>query len=204
MSSSRPSARRPRAGPRRASPNRAHRSARGPPRRPRVPTGAPTAFLTIRELVSTPAVLVAPDAPLLDAAMLMRTHEISGLPVVDRRGRVVGIVSQRDLARLLVGTPRFAGIQGLLDVVLVGLTAAPEAGLPRARAQLERTPVRAVMSRPAIVTHPDEPVGRAAATMRTRRINRLPVVEEGRLLGVVTRGDLVGALARPARPSGRR
>ncbi|EQD73760.1 Cystathionine beta-synthase, core domain protein, partial [mine drainage metagenome] len=72
---------------------------------------------------------------------------------------------------------------------------------PKVRVRLERTPVRSIMSRPAVVTRPGETLARAAATMHARRFNRLPVVEEGRLLGVVTRGDLVRALANGTGPT---
>ncbi len=190
---------------RRRTPGRRTVSGRLRPARPRT---APAPFLRpgaapleVREVCSAPAVLVAEDAPLLDAAMLMRTHGVSGLPVVDRRGRVVGVISQRDLSRLLVGSAGFPGIQGLLDVVIVGLASPAGPAVPKIRARLEKTRVRSAMSRPPIVTRPDESLPGAAATMHAHRINRLPVVDRGRLVGVVTRGDLFRAVIAGAGPT---
>lgn len=141
---------------------------------------------------------------MFDAVMLMRTHNVSGLPVIDSSGEVVGVLSQKDVARVVAGSSRFPEITGLLDVLMVGLTDPPAAALPRMRELLEETRVREVMSSPPFVIRPDAPLELAAEVMRDNSINRLPVVQGRRLVGVVTRNDLVHAMIRSPRVPSRR
>jgi CBS domain-containing protein len=137
---------------------------------------------------------VSEQALVIDAVMQMRTHNVSGLPVIGARGEVVGVLSQKDVARVVVGSPTFPEIQGLLDVLLVGLADQPAAALVRQRSALERTQVRELMSSPPVLIRSDAPLAAAARSMRERSINRLPVVDDGRLVGVVARSDLLRAL----------
>jgi CBS domain-containing protein len=145
-------------------------------------------------VLSAPAILVGSDATLFDAMVLMRTHCVSGLPVIDASGAVVGVLSQKDLSRVLVGTPLFPEITGVLDVLIAGLAEQPNATMRAWREGLERTRVGEAMSSPAFVITPTAPLELAAEVMTENEINRLPVVDRGRLVGVVTRHDLVRAL----------
>ena len=153
----------------------------------------------MRDVLSAPAVLVDEKARAIDAVMQMRTHNVAGLPVINARGKVVGVLSQKDIARVVVGTSRFPTVEGLLDVLLDGLADRPGASLQRQRTVLEHTPVGEIMSRPAIVIRSDASLALAARVMRDRVVNRLPVVDDGRLVGVVARSDVLQGLAPSAR-----
>jgi CBS domain-containing protein len=159
---------------------------------PALPVGFALPYnITVADVMSTPAIVVGANAPLLDAVVLMRTHRVSGLPVVDVPRRVAGVISQKDLSRVLVGRSAFPEISGLLDILLAGITDPTEAMLRHLRETLREVHVRAAMSSPALVIRPDAPLELAAEVLRENSINRLPVVDRGLLLGVVTRHDLI-------------
>lgn len=150
--------------------------------------------VAVRDVVSRPAVLIGSDASLFDALVLMRTHGISGLPVVDRDGAVVGVLSEKDLAREITGVAEYPAIRGVLDILLVGLAVDAGDFFDRVRPLLTSTRVRDAMSAPPLVIHPEAPLEFALEVMRDQEINRLPVVERGCLVGVVSRHDLLRAL----------
>jgi len=133
-------------------------------------------------------VSVEETTSVLEAARVMRRFHISGVPVVGR-GKVVGVLSEKDVARALeIDTPGH-----LIDLVLdpKGLT---ETRLKAMRERLNTASVGDVMTaEPALIT-PDASVETAAQIMRERKINRLPVVDGGRLVGILTRHDVLHAL----------
>jgi CBS domain-containing protein len=153
--------------------------------------------LVAADAMTRPAVACRDTAFFEEAAELLATHGISGCPVVDDAGTVVGVVSERDLAHCLGGPlVRLALRRGLHDDAVRDV-----AELPR-----EARRVRDVMTAPAIVVTPDAPLGEVAFTMSRDQINRVPVVSDGELVGVLTRGDVLAGLSghlapRPATPA---
>ncbi|MGZ8470216.1 MAG: CBS domain-containing protein, partial [Gemmatirosa sp.] len=138
--------------------------------------------LTVRDLMTERPRSVAPDAPLRDAALDMVRAGVAGLPVVDDGGRVIGMLSQREL------------LQHLLNSYLQrGGHAAPASGVPGAADARPRT-VRDVMTRQVLCVSPEQPVAEVAAMMTNKDVDRVPVVREGRLVGFLTRGDIVRKL----------
>jgi len=115
---------------------------------------------TIREIMSTDCVTVAPQSSVFDAAAKMRDHDIGFIPVVEGK-KLVGVITDRDLV-----------VRGLA----------------------ERKPgtatVNEVMSRQVTTVSPQMSVEEAAKLMANEQIRRLPVVENGELVGVVAIGDL--------------
>lgn len=138
----------------------------------------------------TKAVLtVGPDTPLKDVARLLIDAGIAGAPVVDAAGTVHGVVSEGDF--LIKGQ----GAEGLRHRRFAGLLGEGR----ETRAQREKLGARTAgeaMSTPAITITPERPIREAAALMTQRHVNRLPVVDSGRLVGIVTRSDLVRAYIR--------
>ena len=143
--------------------------------------------MTIRELMTTDVRTVAPDTPLKDVAELLVRHGISGLPVCDADGSVLGVVSESDILAKEGG--RRNGPSG----VLAWFVGSAEAEVAKAKA---RTAGEAMTS-PAITIAPHRPTAAAARLMLDERINRLPVVDlQDKLVGIVTRADLVKAFTR--------
>ena len=178
-----------------ASAGRSSKGRRSSPVQPHRSRVLPLAYnVRVADVLSAPVLLVGEEASLFDALMLMRTHNVSGLPVIDAKRRLVGVLSEKDLARVVLGSSDYPEIQGVLDVLMLGLSDQPSDSLQRVRQGLEAVHVRDAMSHPPFVIRPDAPLELAAEVMRDQRINRLPVVEDDCIVGIVTRHDLVRAL----------
>jgi len=129
----------------------------------------------VRDRMSSPAVTIAPDTPFQDALQQMRDHGFRRLPVVDPKGRLVGIVSERDL---LHAAPSSATSLSIWEVHYL----------------LWKIEVRELMTREVITTTPDTPIEDAARLMATNKIGGLPVVDgDGRVTGVITETDIFRA-----------
>ena len=136
-----------------------------------------------REIMSSPAVACGQGASLEEVAELLADREISGTPVVDEEDRVVGVISEDDLARAFGGP--------LIRLAI---------GHPVSSGSFLRQPrttkcAADVMSTPPGVAAPETPMHELASTMARRRINRVPIVEAERLVGIVTRGDILAVVA---------
>ncbi|HEX5825943.1 MAG TPA: CBS domain-containing protein, partial [Candidatus Limnocylindrales bacterium] len=134
-------------------------------------------------------VSIRPETPVREVARLLDEHRISGVPVVDDHGSLVGVVSEADFLRdvALGAEPRRRSALARLFGRGEDAAHAPAHGAATAAD---------LMTSSVISVPPDEPVSEAAALMTRSRINRLPVVEDGRLVGIVTRADLVRAYVR--------
>ena len=128
---------------------------------------------------------VAPGTPLKQVAELLSGRGISGVPVVTEDGIVVGVVSEADILRKEQGL--VSGRRGALGWLL-------ESEKPDPR--LEARTAGEAMSAPAVTIAPGRRVAEAARVMLDSAVNRLPVIQDGRLVGIVTRADLVRAFQR--------
>jgi CBS domain-containing protein len=146
-------------------------------------------MMSVRDVMTTNVVTVLLQTSLRDVAKLMVERRISGLPVVDEAGAVVGVISEADFLLKEQG-PEAVRHRPLARVLGESRTS---------RSQLARLAARTAgeaMTTPAITAPPWMRIGEAAAIMTSRGINRLPVVDSGKLIGVVSRADLVRAYVR--------
>jgi CBS domain-containing protein len=143
------------------------------------------------DVMTTGAATIRPDAPIEKAARLMLTHRISGLPVIDDAGKLVGMVTEGDLLR---GPANGNGGErpGRLEMLLGSTKSDERRPLPTL------ANVADVMSRPPITASADTPVHEVVAILQRHGIKRVPVVKEGRVVGIVSRADLLRQLARLA------
>lgn len=142
--------------------------------------------MKVEEVMTRDVRTVTPSTPLKDVAALLAEHRISGIPVVED-GRVVGVVSEADI--LVKERAEKSGRPGLLGLLLDD-TAEVEV-------KLQARTAGDAMTSPAITIGPSRSVTEAAAKMIDEGVNRLPVVDdEGKLVGIVTRADLVRAFLR--------
>jgi CBS domain-containing protein len=143
--------------------------------------------MKVEEVMSTDVVTARPETPLKAVARQLVEHRISGLPVVNADDEVVGVISEADLLVKEGGaTPRRPGLLAwLLDSTD-----------PREQLKLEARLARDAMTSPPITIAPYLSVAAAAQQMLEQGISRLPVIRHGRLVGIVSRADLVRAFAR--------
>jgi len=140
------------------------------------------AGVKVRDLMSRPALAVPAELPIRDVALFLTRHRISGAPVVDRDGRVLGVVSESDIVDKERGLERE---QGFLHRV--------GARARRARA----TTAAEAMTAPPVVCAPTLSDHGAAWLLSEHDVDRLPVVDRGELVGVVSRTDLTREFTRP-------
>ncbi len=142
-----------------------------------------------REIMSTPVITVYRDTALKEVAETMATRHISGVPVVERDGRLCGIISESDvLIKLEYAALRDENRLGLLDRLADKLGAVPK---PHARTAGE------LMTVDVITAGPDATLREVVHLMTSRAVNRLPIVEGTRVIGIITRADVLRILARP-------
>lgn len=136
-------------------------------------------MLKVKDLMTRDLLTVAPNTTIREAAELLATEHVSGAPVV-HAGKPLGMVSARDLLEFIAALPADP------DAVSGGL----EHGI------LDDHTVEEAMTRGPLTTiAPDAPANRAAELMQAEQIHRLPVVENGKLVGIITTTDLVKAVA---------
>jgi CBS domain-containing protein len=146
-------------------------------------------MLKVRDLMTPEVVTVHPTTPIKDVARSLVDHRISGMPVVDDDGRIVGVVSEGDL--IVKEQGKDAAERRPLARIF--------GDSPATRAQLAKglaLTAGDAMTAPAVTVSADALVGEAAAIMTRKRINRLPVVDGDKLVGVVSRADIVRAFVR--------
>lgn len=147
------------------------------------------------DVMTVGVVVVGPETSVEEAARLMVQHRVSGLPVMED-GRLVGIITEGDLLRRMeIGTePHPRGWLAFL---------ASPGRLARDYVRTHARQVADVMSTDVKTVGPGTMLAEVIALMESRRIKRLPVVENDRLIGIVSRADLVRALAKvlPERPA---
>jgi CBS domain-containing protein len=140
-----------------------------------------------KDVMSTAVASVAPEATVREAAQAMLARGVSALPVLDQNGTLVGIVSEGDLVRRTELGTEPAGSWWLLALA---------EGAARDYRKSHARVVRDVMTRPVIWVRPSEELAQIARLLHERRIKRVPVLDEGRLVGIVSRADLLRQLAR--------
>lgn len=146
---------------------------------------------TVRDIMTAPAVTVGPETGLEEAARTMLDREIGCLPVVDDRGRLVGIVTDGDFIARDAGVP-FSVFRApqLLGTWLGDDTV--EEIYEKARSR----PVKEIMTRRVHTVAPDDALRRVLDVMLDRDVKHVPVVEDDELVGVVARHDLMRLLQR--------
>lgn len=141
------------------------------------------------DVMTRDIVSIAPAAPIREAIRLMLDRQVSGLPVVDGAGKLVGILTEGDLLhRSEIATERHRW--HWLEFVMGPARMAEEYVKTHGRV------VEELMTREVVAIGGATPLGEIVALMERHHIKRLPVIEGGALVGIVSRADLLAALAR--------
>lgn len=137
----------------------------------------------IREVVT-----IGPDTPVLQIVQLLLSRGISGVPVVDEDGALVGVVSEGDLLRRVeIGTEKH---HGSWRAFFTGT-----ATLAEEYVRSRGTVAHDIMTREVVSVARTTPLGDIAELMESKHIKRVPVLENGRLVGLVSRSNLLRAFA---------
>ncbi|MDR3082462.1 MAG: CBS domain-containing protein [Streptomyces sp.] len=146
----------------------------------------------VGSVMTTDVIRAEYGTPFKEVAHLLADHRISGLPVVDEDDKVIGVICETDLMEHRPDVP--VPYEPRHHFRFTGLT-------PRSRRQATKTRSRTagqLMTEPPVTVHAEETIAEAARTMARRRVERLPVLdEEDRLVGMVTRRDLLQVFLRP-------
>ena len=118
--------------------------------------------MKVEKLMSRDVVTVSPDAPVSAAARLLSRYNVGAVPVCEADGKLRGVVTDRDIVLRCVAAQR----------------------------PPEQTPVRDVMTKRVCTVKPGADASQAAALMAREQVRRLPVTEDGRVVGVLSLGDL--------------
>jgi CBS domain-containing protein len=139
--------------------------------------------ITAAEIMTRDVVLVREETALAEVAAAMGARGISGVPVVDENGGVVGIISEKDFLRRLGVTEE----QNFMSLIAACLAARGCVTLP-----IKNQSAKDLMISPVITVQAGTTIQEIAELFAVRNVNRLPVVDAGgKLLGIVSRGDLV-------------
>ena len=130
---------------------------------------------TVRDAMTLSPVTTTPDTPLRELEKIFETHDFNGIPVLDKVGRLIGMVTKYDLLKAFIFTP-----------------AAP---IPRYRVIMDR-PASSVMNTEPLTVTPDMPLSRLLQELVEIQTKSFPVVENGRLIGIISREDVLKALRR--------
>lgn len=133
-------------------------------------------MLQVRQFMTTPVTSLSSTARLLEAGLLLRAGRIRHIPIIDE-GQLVGILSDRDIQRC---TPS-----------MLTRVAAEEYN-----AIFENTPISRVMTREPQHVSPDTPLQTAAELLRAHKLGCLLVVEDGNVVGIITKDDMLAALVK--------
>lgn len=131
--------------------------------------------MRVRDYMTTSVTTLLDDARLLDAALLIRRTGKRHVPILTAEGKVVGIISDRDVSRL---APSMLAQMTPEDYNRV----------------FEATPITVAMTKNPMLVSPDTPVSEAVALLYTKKIGALLAVEDGKLVGILTVNDMLGLL----------
>jgi CBS domain-containing protein len=139
----------------------------------------------VREIMTRAVLTVPAEMPLWEVAQSMAARGVSGVPVVERSGKVVGVISEKDFLRVM-GAKEYPNFMAVIARCL------KEKGC--VVASIQQSTAGDIMSRPPVVVSEDAPVVEVVRILRERTINRVPVVDsEGKIVGIVSRGDILKA-----------
>ncbi len=152
--------------------------------------------LKVRDLMTTQVVTLKPDDTVKKAVIKFALDNISGAPVVDNRNHLLGILSENDILNLILEYQDKLGKENPDDIMLnYPMDSAMEDGkLKSISDEISNMVVSDIMKRTVLTTTPDTAIMEVLKAMIGMNVNRLPVIEKGVLVGIISRGDIIFAL----------
>lgn len=134
--------------------------------------------MKVKDIMTKKVITIKHNQSIRDAVIILRKNKISGVPVVDDDGNVVGVFSESDILDKLPDILEEADQIPMIDVQ-----------------ELTSPPVSTVMGKPPFVVSSDEDIRNVAKLFLEKYIHRVPVVDDGRLVGIVSLGDVLKAFS---------
>jgi CBS domain-containing protein len=134
---------------------------------------------TVRDAMTPSPVTITPDTPLWELEKIFEAHDFNGVPVLDKAGRLMGMVTKYDLLKAFIFTS--------------------DALTPRYRVVMDH-PASSVMNTDPVTATPDMPLSRLLQELVEVQTKSFPVVENGRLVGIISREDVLRALHHATEP----
>ena len=152
--------------------------------------------MKVSGIMTSPAITVAPDSDVRTIARVLVGNDVDGVPVVNAAGRLVGMITEDDLIvrNANLHFPRF------LQIMEARIYLENPRHFEEETRKMLATTAAELMTSPAIVVSPEDDIEKAATIMVEKHIHSLPVVESGRVVGVITRSDLVRLMAEEEQP----
>lgn len=147
---------------------------------------------TVAEIMTAEPITVSPQTSLEEAIQILAEKKISGLPVVDQTGQLVGVISETDLTWQATGVDTPPYVMFLDSVIYLQNPAKHNREVHKALGQT----VGEAMSEHPVTIQGDRPVREAARIMHEKKLRRLPVVDsQSQLIGIITQGDVIRMMA---------
>lgn len=143
-----------------------------------------------RDMMTKEVITVNPDMPVRDVAALLVKHKISGIPVIDGNGKVLGIVSEGDVLRKRIA-PKAPDNLSVLGTMLCYDEMKEYQDAFR---KMGANTAAEIMSEPVISVDVNDDIGKVGEVILNHHIKRVPVMENDKLVGIISRSDLVKLL----------
>ena len=153
--------------------------------------------LKVRDLMTTQVVTLKADETVKKAVLKLALDNISGAPVVDNRNHLLGILSENDILHMIMAYQIKLDRENSDSVMLtysMDSSSEPDERLRTISEEISNKPVSEIMTRTVLTTSPDASIMEVLRSMIDMEVNRLPVLEKGVVVGIITRGDIIFAL----------
>ena len=153
--------------------------------------------LKVRDLMTTQLVTLQPTDTVKKAAIKFAVDNISGAPVVDNRNHLLGILSENDILNTILKYQIALDDENHDSVILTYSMDSPTETddiLKKVSEEISNLEVAAIMTRTVLTTTPDTTIMEVLRAMIEMKVNRVPVVEKGVVIGIISRGDIIFAL----------
>jgi len=149
-----------------------------------------------RDIMTSDVITVTADTSIDKIARILHDHRISGVPVIDEEHKVIGIVTEGDLIMKLAKPETPPHIEILGGIIYLKRITEIDAELKKITAVTARD----IMTEKVVTVNEDCPVEDVASLMVNRKVNRLPVVKKGKIVGIVSRADLIETMMNEPSP----
>lgn len=147
-------------------------------------------MLTAKDIMTTDVVSVEPSSDTAEAVRLMLDNHYNGLPVIDSEGRLEGIICQSDL----VAKQKQVRLPSFFTILDSMIPLSDPTSLERELQKMASSTVDGVMTRKVVTVTPDTPLDQVANLMVDKKLHTIPVVDAGKLVGIIGKEDVLRTL----------